>query len=77
MWKIVLKGVASNKKWQFDACESEMKMNLLEFLESKQIPIASSCRGEGVCKKCIFNGCHLACQVSVEEITGDVDIDYL
>jgi ferredoxin len=47
---------------------------LLDFLRSKNIPIASSCDGEGICKKCKFNTNTLACQVTLEESSADLEI---
>ncbi len=39
--------------------------NLMEFLRHRGVPIASSCGGDGVCRKCVVNGEEMSCQLSV------------
>lgn len=56
--------------------------NLMDFLRSKGIPIASSCGGDGVCRKCVVNGDNLSCQLSLKRFfelfpDGIVEVSYL
>lgn len=57
------------------------KMSLLDFLRSHDVPIASSCSGQGVCGKCILSNFVLSCQVQVKDYidkSGNiVEVDYL
>lgn len=66
------------------------KISLMDFLLGHGIPIASTCLGEGVCKKCIVNKEILSCQaqlskfISQSHILGNLNqkiiiitIDYL
>jgi ferredoxin len=39
----------------------------MDFLRRKGITIASSCDGEGVCKKCDIQNGWLTCQMTLEE----------
>ncbi len=59
--------------------ESEI---LMFFLMRKGLPIASSCAGDGVCKKCVINQDILSCQVTVADWLRDfpqqpVEVGYL
>lgn len=51
--------------------------NLLFFLMRHNVPVASSCAGDGVCKKCLTSDGELSCRLSVGELTGPVSFDYL
>lgn len=58
--------------------------SLMEILRSNNIPIASSCYGEGVCKKCIIKVNDdeiLSCQTNLSspimEDENTISIDYL
>ena len=56
--------------------------NLMDFLRGHGIPIASSCGGDGVCRKCVVNGEELSCQLSVAAFLnlfpdGMVKVSYL
>lgn len=77
MREIIVKGRASKKSWCFPVNKKEYALTLLEFLESKNMPIASSCSGQGVCRRCIFNNDRLACEEKLKDISFDVEIDYL
>lgn len=46
---------------EFQLSEQELETDLLTLLRSKDIPIASSCLGEGVCRKCLINDDLMAC----------------
>lgn len=52
---------------------------LMFFLLRHNLPIASSCAGDGVCRKCVLSDGRLSCQVSVEEAlsNGPVEFNYL
>ncbi len=53
---------------------------LMFFLMRHGLPIASSCAGDGVCKRCAVNGDILSCQTRVGDWTDEneqVEIDYL
>lgn len=65
-----VQGLASQKEiaeFIFDDPKDIPHLSLMEFLRSKKIPIASSCFGEGVCRRCKVNEGLLTCQVSVYE----------
>ena len=52
----------------------ESTLTLLEFLKQFNIPIASSCLGEGLCKKCVIkiNGRQeLACNITMNQIANE------
>lgn len=78
MSKIIVKGLASGKTVT-ELNSPDQAINLLDFLRENNIPIASSCRGEGVCKKCVFNKDKLACKqmLPIDEEDLIVKIDYL
>ena len=64
-------GKASSRvvaSWRFDSQKELPNLSLLEFLRQEKIPIASSCYGEGVCKKCVVNKDQLACQVYLNQL---------
>lgn len=75
--KIRIYGRASQKFiTEFYVTEEDCEVDLLTFLRGKEIPIASSCFGEGVCKKCqitINNENHLACIKNWKEIINEVE----
>ena len=52
---------------------------LMFFLLRNNLPIASSCAGDGVCKKCKLSDERLSCQITVGEAAsnGKVEFDYL
>lgn len=51
--------------------------NLLFFLMRHNVPVASSCAGDGVCKKCALSSGELACKLVVGELEGPIWFDYL
>lgn len=81
MQEFSLKGIASNKEQNLKFQEYDMSKTVLEFLLEKEIPIASSCSGKGVCKRCKVNGEYLACNYTVKrfikEIGNTIEIDYI
>lgn len=71
MWKDKVKlsvfGKASNKiiaVISFNEVVDGDK-NLMNFLINNKITVASSCNGEGKCKKCIINNDVVSCQITV------------
>lgn len=88
MLKLEIHGKASNKKIkEIDLVNSQSEISLMDFLRMNEIPIASSCYGEGICKKCVFNRELLSCQIKISDIihlcteqkcsSYDIEIDYL
>lgn len=59
----------------------DLDKNLLAFLQEKEFPIASSCRGEMVCQKCILSTGVLSCSLTLQEFLTQhgniVEVDYL
>lgn len=74
-------GVASGKTITLYYNDEQANMNLLTFLQGKEIPIASSCKGRAACHRCKVNQEELACEYSisnfVEKFGNKVSIDYL
>lgn len=66
--QIEIVGLASGKSVFISYEEKELKETLLTFLRKKSITIASSCDGEGVCKKCVIQNDWLTCKMSLEEL---------
>ena len=61
--KITVLGLASGKTLgSFEVTDTEEA--LMFFLMRMGLPIASSCAGDGVCKKCKVNGEVLSCQTT-------------
>lgn len=80
--QITVKGLASNNTWTFPISEEEMEMILMDFLRKKQMMIASSCSGAGICRKCIIQDDILTCVPTVKEFLqsrhdGIVIVSYL
>lgn len=75
---IIVRGLASKKEIHLNVSKNQTNLTLLEFLTQEGLPIASSCRGQGSCKKCVFNIDELSCQEVVSNFIGKkVSIDYL
>lgn len=54
----------------------DLSTNLMEFLLSHGIPVASSCNGDGACLKCIVtaNGEKiLTCQIDISDLFQELD----
>jgi hypothetical protein len=65
---IKLMGQASGKNTKFEKIQDdERNLSLMDYLRKQNIPIASACYGEGVCKKCIVNDELLSCQIKVKD----------
>ena len=61
-------GQASGKYFYEMIFASDLNKTLLNFLSEKGYPIASSCKGQGVCAQCRFNENLLSCQINVSQI---------
>lgn len=91
MSELIIYGRASQKKTAFrlsrDQIISNEDLSLMDYLHIKGIPIASSCKGEGICNKCyVFlneqNQDILSCQLKVNQLlknykTCTIEVDYL
>jgi len=76
----VLLGKASQRSYTLNVSTDDLQLNLLDFLLKNQFPIASSCSGEGICKKCVINEDILSCEVKVYEWlekNQPIEISYL
>lgn len=65
--QIEIKGKASGRSVFIDYETQDLQEILLTFLRRKGITIASSCDGEGVCKKCDIQNGWLTCELTLEE----------
>lgn len=72
---LTIKGMASNREIaNITIDDKELSITLLELLAKHAIPVASSCKGDGVCRKCIATTNEdeviLTCQKKVNEYFG-------
>ncbi len=65
--QIEIKGLASGQSLFINFEDRDLEQNLLIFLRSKGITIASSCDGKGVCRKCTIQNDWLTCEMTLEE----------
>lgn len=82
MPSLTIKGGASQKTVAIINCDGHENKNLMEFLRSQGIPLASSCFGMGICEKCVINENVLSCMFTVAqyiESTANqpIEISYL
>lgn len=87
MIKIQIFGKASNQVIKTLQFSEVSEISLMDFLREKEIPVASSCYGEGVCRKCVVNKNLLSCQISLKKFLDNamnknsdklqIEIDYL
>lgn len=80
--QVTVKGKASGKLTQVTYAEVDLDKDLLHFLRANGVTIASSCDGEGVCKKCVIQNDWLTCRLTVREFlalvpTGVIEVSYL
>lgn len=69
MLKVIIFGQASHTRIkEITLKEEDLKKTILEFLQDNHIPIASSCMGEGICRKCVINDSMLSCFKLVKDI---------
>jgi Na+-transporting NADH:ubiquinone oxidoreductase subunit NqrF len=87
MIELQIFGNASNKIYKVIKVLQLNEVSLMDFLRNNEVPVASSCYGEGVCRKCVINKNILSCQMSLNEFIGNtesqedtniqIEIDYL
>jgi hypothetical protein len=75
-------GLASKTSRLLNFVDSELEVDLLTWLRSKGVTIASSCDGEGVCKKCHIQEGWLTCELTLKEFLerqpdGKIFVGYL
>jgi len=67
VWKeLIILGLASKKEFTITIKANDLDKDLLSVLRSYNIPIASSCSGEGVCEKCIVSDKVLSCSLTLK-----------
>jgi len=84
---LIIRGKASGRVVaQINVPEGDKKLTLLKIMQSADIPIASSCQGQGVCQKCIINQELMSCQITMQELLHElypnqklieITVDYL
>lgn len=79
---IEVKGLASKTSRFLEASESDLDTDLLTWLRANKVTIASSCDGEGVCKKCNIQNGWLTCELTLKEFLerqpdGKIEVGYL
>jgi Na+-transporting NADH:ubiquinone oxidoreductase subunit NqrF len=75
-------GLASKSSSFIEYSSSDMDIILLDWLRSHGVTIASSCDGEGVCKKCGIQNEWLTCELTLKTFLerqpdGKIYIGYL
>ena len=66
--KIRVFGKASGQLYREISINNEhQNLSVLSFLESENIPIASSCSGKGYCLKCVDSHNITLCKVTIKE----------
>ena len=75
-------GKASGTSRFLEYQSEELDQNLLDWLRSRGVTIASSCDGEGVCKKCGIQNGWLTCELTLKtfferEPSKKILVDYL
>jgi ferredoxin len=79
--RLLVKGTSSKTTIkEFSKSELVMDQSMMDFLRSHNIPIASSCYGEGICQKCVVNTDIMSCQILVFDFItkyNSVSISYL
>lgn len=80
--RIEVVGLASKTSRFFDYQDSDLETDLLTWLRAHNVTIASSCDGEGVCKKCHIQNGWLTCEMTLKEFLerqpdGKIEVGYL
>jgi Na+-transporting NADH:ubiquinone oxidoreductase subunit NqrF len=80
--QVTVRGLASGKDLTVNYDRGDLSLDLLTFLRGRGITIASSCDGEGVCKKCAIQNGWLTCEMTLENFLkrrpdGVVEVAYL
>jgi ferredoxin len=75
-------GLASGTSRFFEFNAQDLNLYLLDWLRSKGVTIASSCDGEGVCKKCVIQNGWVTCELTLKEFLerqtdGKIFVSYL
>lgn len=75
-------GLASGTSKFLSYTENDVDENLLKWLRKNQITIASSCDGEGVCKKCVIQNEWPSCELTLKTFLerqpdGKIFVSYL
>lgn len=74
-------GDASKKEYKISVLKDDLELSLLLFLTKNGLPIASSCSGKNVCKKCVVNEQVLSCSLTVKDFINkhntNIRISYL
>jgi hypothetical protein len=75
-------GLASKRSKLLHYSVLDLDTNLLDWLRSNGITIASSCDGEGVCKKCGIQNEWLTCELTLKRFLerqpdGKIYVGYL
>lgn len=79
--KIKVIGLASGKIVNLTIqSKDDLELNLMKFLQKNKIPIATTCLGEGVCKKCVINYDLISCLITVKDFLSrenqEIKIEY-
>lgn len=80
--RIEVKGLASKTSRLIEFSDADLETDLLTLLRSRGVTVASSCDGEGVCKKCNIQNGWLTCELTLKEFLkrqsdGKIEIGYL
>lgn len=81
MYKLTIRGEASGKVVKVIKL-SELpieEISLMDYLIKQSVPVASSCYGEGVCRKCVTSSDLLTCQVKLSDLfsqNNDVNLAF-
>lgn len=64
--KLIVFGEASQRVFkEITFHENERSQILMDFLRQNKVPIASSCLGEGFCRRCTVGENKLSCQITL------------
>ncbi|MDD0852692.1 hypothetical protein HBN50_06270 [Halobacteriovorax sp. GB3] len=79
---LTIKGLASQKVFkEVEINQSDLNENLLLFLRANNVPVASSCIAEGICKKCLDHQGNIICNYKLQEYIDlfglTISFDYL
>jgi ferredoxin len=79
---IHIHGLASGKWIQLEVQSNDLKENLLFWLRKNNLTIASSCDGEGVCRKCTIQNDWATCEMTLKDFLerqpdGVIKVSYL
>lgn len=74
-------GKASNKVKSLTYSQSDLDLKVLDYLIKNNLPIAYSCKSNGVCKKCVINEEVLSCGISLKDFLkmygNTIEVSYL